>query len=65
MPILRDWKCRDCQLVFEADSSTQNGFCLCPDCQGAADVLPVATKSYSIKGDNSASVTPRKHKNEA
>jgi hypothetical protein len=74
MPILRDWKC-EWGHVFE--SMEENPSCPeivpgcgedeCPckeTCGGASHRLPVGTKSYKIKGDNSASITPKKHRGE-
>ena len=33
----------------------------CPKCASIAMMLPVASKSYKIKGANDASITPKKH----
>ena len=60
---LYDYRCSKCKHEFEiirpAHLTTRP---LCPECKGSADKMPVGTKSYSIKGDNSASVTPKKHR---
>lgn len=58
---LYDWKCSKCQREFESLASMGTLMVLCPECRGQADKKPTATKSYSIKGDNGASTTPKKH----
>ena len=71
MPVLRDYKCDDCGHEFESMEFKP----LCPNlldddsvlgatCGGLTYALPVGTKSYKIKGDNSASITPKKHRGE-
>jgi|WetSurMetagenome_2_1015567.scaffolds.fasta_scaffold06944_7 hypothetical protein len=69
MPVMRDWKCDDCDYEFESMEDKP----LCPrmmsgqfqgdsfSCDGLTHALPVGTKSYKIKGDNSSSITPKKH----
>lgn len=66
MAILRDYRCdnKNCIAVtFEASAKTGETV-LCPGCKQPAAAAPVATKNYAIKGDNSASVTPKKHRKE-
>jgi hypothetical protein len=64
MPVLKDYKCDDCGHEFESMevkplcSNIRDGH----ECGGLTYALPVGTKSYKIKGDNSASVTPKKHR---
>jgi putative FmdB family regulatory protein len=63
MPVLKDFECLDCDHKFEAMSASQTEPVICPNCgRGRVIALPVGTKSYKIKGDNSASVTPKKHR---
>ena len=64
MPVMKDYKCDDCGHEFESMAHKP----LCPnvlngsECDGLTYALPVGTKSYKIKGDNSASITPKKHR---
>jgi hypothetical protein len=73
MPVLRDWKCGECGYQFESMEdmplcpfpipACPSDECHCVESCGAlADRVPVATKTYKIRGDNSASVTPKKHR---
>ena len=75
MPVLRDFKCDDCAHEFESQEDKplcprnlafdlNPGRLIMPGetCGGLTHPLPVGTKSYTIKGDNSASVTPKKHR---
>ena len=67
MAVLRDYKCSnpDCGREFEF-SAALDDFVHCPGegCGWLALRLPVGTKSYRVQGDNSASVTPKKHRGE-
>lgn len=58
-----DFQCQECNLVFEVECSWEESEQArdCKLCQlPTATRLPVATKSYGIKGDNSASTTPKR-----
>lgn len=63
MPVMRDYQCggESCARVFELCADLHEKV-TCPGCGALAFRLPVGTRSYKIKGDNSASVTPKKHR---
>lgn len=68
MAVMRDWKCDSCNHVFEErhDLNAPEGPPLCHRCySNLVSALPVGTKSYKINGDNSASITPKKHAGQA
>lgn len=61
-----DVRCRNCGLEREI---LLWGFTVeetyCPECNSLTlEKKPVALKSYTIKGDNSASITPKRHRQE-
>lgn len=66
MPVLKDYECvsEDCSEFgrpverFVAEDDTN----ICEKCRHPLKPLPVATKAYSISGDNSASTKPKKLK---
>lgn len=62
MTPMYDYKCDKCEKCFEELGSIRSDTQItkCPDCGADAQKQVVAIKSYTIKGDNSASTTPRR-----
>lgn len=58
MPVY-DFICDSCEKVLEDEFIPSGGYKLCPICEGLMRRLPVATRAYTIKGDNSASRSPK------
>lgn len=56
---LYDWKCIKCDHEFEELASSSIHLIQCPECGAEADRKVSAAGGYSIKGNNSASVSPR------
>ena len=65
MPVLRDFECanENCRNFGEAFETMANAedIVLCSACECRARPIPVASKSYKIKGANDSSITPKKH----
>ncbi len=66
MAVARDYHCTNpsCEKkdqVFEHFTAVDE-IVSCSGCGWTATALPVATKSYTIQGDNSASITPKRHR---
>jgi putative FmdB family regulatory protein len=61
-PPLYSFKCTDCEHEFDEifRLSENSDSTDCPKCEGESFRVLTAPKSYTIKGDNSASTTPRK-----
>jgi putative FmdB family regulatory protein len=60
---LRDLKCDDCAFIFEALVRTdqEEKDVTCPSCEGTNKTRLLSSHgNYTISGDNSASVRPRK-----
>jgi len=59
---LYDYKCKSCQEVTQSVMATWNDkLILCPKCgKSEAERMFPAPGGYSIKGDNSASVKPKR-----
>ena len=61
---LYDYKCEECSHVFEAITHLFDEKVSCPECDSMAKRVGTGQiRSYKIKGNNSASVTPKKFRN--
>ena len=61
MPPIHDYECVTCHIRFEFSRLTSQDVPKCPKCGSQQLELKVASHaSYKIKGNNSASTTPKK-----
>lgn len=54
-----DLKCTQCEIILTDEMVDPEALPVCPECGSDMATLPVATKSYRIFGDNSASTRPK------